>query len=64
MSGRLWKSISRAPRFPRLRDWEESPQPAELFMTKLDKAAGLVEAKEHVYRKIMQGTLKNADVVV
>jgi hypothetical protein len=45
-------------------DWEESPQPAEMFMGKLDKAAGVVAAKEHVYRKIMQGTFKNTDVVV
>jgi hypothetical protein len=45
-------------------DWEESPQPAELFLTKLAKAEGIVEGKEHVYRKIMQGTFKNADVLV
>jgi hypothetical protein len=45
-------------------DWEESPQPAEMFLTKLDKAEGIIEGKEHVYRKTMHGTFKNADVVV
>lgn len=43
-------------------DWEESPQPAELFMTKLDKAHGIVDGKDHVYRKTMKGKLKNEDV--
>lgn len=43
-------------------DWEESPQPAELFMPKLDKAHGIVDGKDHVYRKTMKGKLKNEDV--
>jgi hypothetical protein len=47
-----------------LLDWEESPQPAELFMTKLDQAHGIVQPKEHAYRKRMNGMLKNEDVVV
>jgi hypothetical protein len=42
-------------------DWEESAQPAELFMTKLDKAHGIVDGKDHVYRKTMKGKLKNED---
>jgi hypothetical protein len=45
-------------------DWEESPQPAELFMTKLDKAHGIVDGKDHLYRKTMKGKLKNEDVWV
>lgn len=44
--------------------WEESPQPAEMFMTNLGKAEGIVAGKHHVYRKVMQGTFKNTDVVV
>lgn len=42
--------------------WEESPQPAEMFMKKLDQAKGIVSAKDHVYRKQMHGTYKNEDV--
>src|SRR5262245_14471028 len=42
--------------------WTESPQPAEMFMTKLDNAKGIVNGKDHVYRKQMIGTLKNEDV--
>ena len=42
--------------------WEESPQPAEMFMRKLDQAKGVVDAKAHVYRKQMHGTYKNEDV--
>lgn len=45
-------------------EWEESPQPAELFMGKLDKAHGIVDGKDHVYRKVMKGKLKNEDVWV
>jgi hypothetical protein len=44
-------------------DWEESAQPAELFMTKLEKAQGIVD-KDHVYRKTMKGKLKNEDTWV
>lgn len=42
--------------------WRESPQPAGLFMTKLDQAKGVVDAKAHVYRKQMIGTYQNDDV--
>ena len=45
-------------------EWEESPQPAELFMTKLDKAHGIVDGKDHVYRKTLKGKLKNEDTWV
>jgi hypothetical protein len=45
-------------------EWEESPQPAELFMGKLDKAHGIVDGKDHVYRKAMKGKLKNEDTWV
>ncbi len=44
-------------------EWEESPQPAGMFMKKLDEAQGIVAAKEHVYRKVMKGQFKNADVI-
>lgn len=47
-----------------LLDWEESAQPAELFLTKLDKAHGVVEPKDHVYRKTLRGNLKNEDTAV
>ncbi len=43
-------------------DWEESPQPAGLFMTKLEKEGkGIVDDKDHVYRKFMKGKQKNED---
>jgi hypothetical protein len=42
--------------------WEESPQPAEMFMKKLDQAKGVVSAKDHIYRKQMHGNYKNEDV--
>jgi hypothetical protein len=45
-------------------DWEESPQPAELFLKKLDQAHGIVDPKEHAYRKTLRGDLKNEDVLV
>ena len=45
-------------------DWEESPQPAELFMKNLDKSQGLVDPKGHCYRKIMKGLLDNKDLLV
>jgi hypothetical protein len=44
--------------------WEESPRPAEFFLTKLDKAKDVVDPKGHVYRKQMVGTYKNEDVWV
>jgi len=44
--------------------WQESPQPAGLFMKKIDNAQGIVDPKSHCYRKIMVGVMKNADVVL
>jgi hypothetical protein len=43
--------------------WEESPQPAGLFM-KIDKAEGLLLKDAHCYRLRMKGELKNEDVLV
>ncbi len=45
-------------------EWVESPQLADSFMKKLDAAQGIVEGKAHVYRKVMKGTFKNADVII
>jgi hypothetical protein len=42
--------------------WDESPQPAELFMKKLDQASGIVSGKDHVYLSRMLGNYKNADI--
>ena len=47
-----------------LMDWEESPQPAELFMKDIDKAQGIVDPSAHCYRKIMKGMLDNKDLLV
>lgn len=44
--------------------WQESPQPAGLFMKKLDIAQGIIDPKAHCYRKIMVGVMKNADVIL
>jgi len=44
--------------------WEESPRPAEFFLTKLDQVKGVVDPKGHVYRRQMAGTYKNEDVWV
>lgn len=44
--------------------WTESPQPAEMFLTKLAQAKGVVDGKAHVYRKIMVGMYKNEDTWV
>jgi hypothetical protein len=46
-----------------LMKWEESPQPAGLFM-KLDQAQGLLLKEAHCYRLRMKGQLKNEDVLV
>jgi hypothetical protein len=43
--------------------WEESRQPAGMFM-KVDKAQGLLDADKHCYRKPMHGDLKNEDILV
>jgi hypothetical protein len=47
-----------------LTGWEETPQPAGMFMTKLDKVKGLVDPEAHCYRKPMRGVLKNEDMIV
>lgn len=47
-----------------LMDWEESAQPAELFLKKVKEVQGVVDPQGHVYRKIMRGMLKNEDVIV
>jgi hypothetical protein len=44
--------------------WEESPRPASMFMTNIDKAQGIVDGKEHVYRKKLVGTYTNQDTWV
>jgi hypothetical protein len=45
-------------------DWEESPQLADSFMKKIDESKGIVDAMSHVYRKKMNGVLKNQDTVI
>ena len=47
-----------------LHDWDESTQPAELFMKKLKEAKEIVEPQGHVYRRILRGMMKNEDVIV
>jgi len=42
-------------------DWEESAQPAELFMTKLEKEGKGIVDKDHLYRKTIKGKQKNED---
>ncbi len=42
-------------------DWEESPQPAGLFM-KRDLAGELIDPQAHVYRRRLTGNLKNEDI--
>jgi hypothetical protein len=44
--------------------WRESPQPAEMFLKKLDQAKGVVDGKAHVYRHVMVGMFKNEDTWV
>ena len=44
--------------------WTESPQPAEMFMRKLDEAHGIVDPKAHCYQSIMKGSFDNKDVVL
>jgi hypothetical protein len=40
--------------------WEESPQPAGMFV-KIDKAQGLLDKDDHVYLQKLKGLLKNED---
>jgi hypothetical protein len=47
----------------RLLKWTESAQPAGMFMD-LEKSQGLLDGGEHVYRRILRGTLENRDTVV
>jgi hypothetical protein len=44
--------------------WEESPQPAEMFMSKLDEAHGVIDPGGHCYRKMMKGRFENKDQVL
>jgi hypothetical protein len=46
-----------------LNDWEESTQPAGLFMN-MKKAKGLLVAEEHCYLKQLRGQHKNEDVIL
>ena len=43
--------------------WEESPQPAEMFMDK-KKAGSVILGDAHVYRHRLRGNLKNQDTLV
>jgi hypothetical protein len=43
--------------------WEESPQPAGLFM-KMELSQGLLDKSGHCYRREMRGKLKNEDIIV
>jgi hypothetical protein len=44
------------------RNWEESPQPAGMFMDK-KKAGSVILGDSHVYRRRLRGNLKNADTL-
>lgn len=44
-------------------EWQESSQPAGLFM-KMDKAQGLLDEDNHVYLLELHGKLKNVDTLV
>ncbi len=44
--------------------WEESKQPAEMFMKNVSKSQGLIDPKAHCYRKLIVGRRKNADILV
>ncbi len=43
--------------------WKESPQPAGMFLDK-QKAGELIDPGEHVYQRLLKGTLKNEDTLV
>jgi hypothetical protein len=43
--------------------WQESPQPAGMFMKK-DKAQDLLDLNAHCYRHEIKGSHKNADILV
>jgi hypothetical protein len=43
--------------------WQESPQPAGMFMKK-DKAQDLLDPGAHCYRREIKGNHKNEDILV
>ena len=43
--------------------WQESPQPAGLFMN-IEKSLGILEKDGHCYRRELRGNLKNEDTIV
>jgi hypothetical protein len=43
--------------------WKESPQPAGMFMP-IARCEGLVDKDAHAYKRIIQGSRKNEDIVV
>lgn len=45
-------------------EWEESAQPVELFMTKMEKEGKGILEKDHAYRKTIKGKQKNEDTWV
>jgi hypothetical protein len=45
------------------RGWEESPQPASMFL-EIEKTQKLVDGKLHCYRRKLHGKLKNVDTLV
>jgi hypothetical protein len=48
--------------YPGDKQWEESTQPAGMFMDK-KKAASVILSDAHVYRRYLKGELKNADTL-
>ena len=44
--------------------WRESPQPAEMFMSKIKEAQGIIDPAGHCYQKVMVGRYDNKDVLV
>jgi hypothetical protein len=46
-----------------IQDWQESPEPASLFV-KTAKAQGLVDGERHLYLREILGNRKNEDVVI
>jgi hypothetical protein len=47
-----------------LMQWEESTRPAGMYMKHLDASQGIVDPKEHCYKKVMVGAMKNEDILV
>lgn len=44
--------------------WEESQQPAEMFMSRIKETQGMIDPKAHCYRKVLKGRYENKDVLV